>query len=161
MKRIIGLNVNGDTYEVLVNPSQTLLDVLRDDLRLTGTKRACSLGTCGVCTVIMDGKAILSCLTLAVECEGHNITTIEGIADSDGLHPVQQSFIDNWAVQCGFCTPGIIMTAKALLDENPDPSDEEIKEALSGTYCRCTGHIKTVGAVRKAALVGREVKADA
>ena len=150
MKRIIVLNVNGEMHEVAINPWQTLVEVLRNDLRLTGTKRACGLGTCGACTVIMDGKAILSCLTLAIECEGRSITTIEGIEGPDGLHPIQKSFIENGAVQCGFCTPGVIMTAKALLDENPKPTDDEIKEALSGTFCRCTGHIKTVEAVRKA-----------
>lgn len=158
MKKIIALNVNGEVHEVAVNPWQTLVDVLRDELRLTGTKRACGQGTCGVCTVMMDGLAILSCLTLAVECEAHSITTIEGIGGHNGLHPLQQSFIDNGAVQCGFCTPGVIMTAKALLDENPHPDDEAIKEALAGTYCRCTGHIKTVEAVRKVALSGGEVE---
>jgi aerobic carbon-monoxide dehydrogenase small subunit len=156
LKKTIALNVNGELHEIAVNPWQTLVDVIRDGLRLTGTKRACGLGTCGVCTVIIDGKAILSCLTLAVECEGHSITTIEGIGGPEGLHPIQKSFIENGAVQCGFCTPGVILSAKALLDENPNPNDEEIKEALSGTFCRCTGHIKTVEAVRKAALSGRE-----
>ncbi|MFC1591587.1 (2Fe-2S)-binding protein [Thermodesulfobacteriota bacterium] len=151
MKRILSLEVNGDVYEVAVSPRQTLLDVLRDELDLTGTKRGCGTGTCGVCTVIMDGKAILACLTLAVECEGSSIATIEGISDPDGtLHPLQQSFIDNGAVQCGFCTPGIVMTAKALLDKNPHPDDDEIRVALAGTICRCTGHIKIIEAVKKA-----------
>lgn len=158
MKRIIELNVNGEVHEIAVQPWRLLVDVLRDDLRLTGTKRACGQGACGVCTVIMDGRAILSCLTLAVECEGHAITTIEALEGSDGLHPLQQSFIDHGAVQCGFCTPGVIMTAKALLDDNPHPDDETIKEALAGTYCRCTGHIKTVEAVRHIAQPGGEVK---
>jgi carbon-monoxide dehydrogenase small subunit len=143
-------------YEVAVNSWQTLLDVLRDELGLMGTKKACGLGTCGACTVIMDGRAILSCLTLALECEGSAITTIEGVSSSEGLDPIQQSFIDNGAVQCGFCTPGIIMSTKALLDENPDPSDVEIREALSGNFCRCTGHIKTVEAVKKAARCRKE-----
>ncbi len=156
MKKMIVLNVNGETHEVAVNPWKTLVDVLRNDLRLTGAKRACEMGTCGACTVIMDGQAILSCLTLAVECEGHLITTIEGIEGPDGLHSLQKSFIENGAVQCGFCTPGIIMTAKALLDENPNPDDIEIKDALSGNYCRCTGHIKTIEAVRMAAQTDRE-----
>ena len=142
MKAIITLNVNGEMYEMAVNPWQTLLEVLRDELGLIGTKKACSIGTCGACTVIVDSKAVLSCLTLAIECEGHSVTTIEGIEGPEGLHPIQQSFIDNGAVQCGFCTPGVIMTAKALLDENPDPSDDEIRDALSGNFCRCTGHIK-------------------
>lgn len=155
-KKILSLTVNETAYEVAVKPWQTLLEVIRDELGLTGTKRGCEIGTCGVCTVIIDGKAILSCLTLAAECEGRAITTIEGIATAGSLHPLQTSFIENGAIQCGFCTPGIIMTGKALLDENPHPTDEEIKEALAGTFCRCTGHIKTVEAVKKAALVEGE-----
>jgi carbon-monoxide dehydrogenase small subunit len=151
MKQIISLLVNGDTYDVAVTPQRTLMDVLRDDLGLMGTKRGCSIGTCGVCTVIMDGRAVLSCLTLALECVGKSITTIEGISSAESLHPIQKSFIENGAIQCGFCTPGIIMTTKALLDENPQPSDDEIKEALAGTFCRCTGHIKIMEAVKKVA----------
>ena len=152
MKQIISLNVNNDTYQVAAYPSQTLLDVLRDDLGLTGTKRSCGTGTCGMCTVIIDKKAVLACLTLAVECEGKTITTIEGISNPDGtLHPLQASFVENGAVQCGFCSPGIIMTAKALIDKNPNPDEEDIKEALAGTICRCTGHFKTIEAVQKAA----------
>jgi len=158
LKKIIALNVNGELREIAVNPWRTLVDALREDLRLTGTKRACGQGSCGVCTVIMDGKAILSCLTLAVECEGRSITTIEALGGPDGLHPLQQSFIDHGAVQCGFCTPGVIMTAKALLDGNPHPDEEEIKDALAGTYCRCTGHIKTVEAVRHVAQSDREAE---
>ena len=152
MKQIISLNVNNDTYQVAAYPSQTLLEVLREDLGLTGTKRSCGTGTCGMCTVIIDKKAVLACLTLAVECEGKTITTIEGISNPDGtLHPLQKSFIENGAVQCGFCSPGIIMTAKALIDKNPNPDEEDIKEALAGTICRCTGHFKTIEAVQKAA----------
>ena len=152
MKQIISLNVNNDTHQVAAYPSQTLLDVLRDDLGLTGTKRSCGTGTCGMCTVIIDKKAVLACLTLAVECEGKTITTIEGISNPDGtLHPLQESFVENGAVQCGFCSPGIIMTAKALIDKNPNPNEEDIKEALAGTICRCTGHFKTIEAVQKAA----------
>jgi carbon-monoxide dehydrogenase small subunit len=150
MKQILSLTVNNDTYEVAVSPWRTLLDVLRDDLGLMGTKRGCGNGTCGVCTVIIDGRAILSCLTLALECAGKSITTIEGISSPESLHPIQKSFIENGAVQCGFCTPGIVMTSKALLDDNPQPSDDEIKEALAGTFCRCTGHIKIMEAVKKA-----------
>jgi len=150
MKQILSLTVNNDTYEVAVFPWRTLLDVLRDDLGLMGTKRGCGSGTCGVCTVIIDGRAILSCLTLAVECAGKSITTIEGISSPESLHPIQKSFIENGAVQCGFCTPGIVMTSKALLDENSQPGDDEIKEALAGTFCRCTGHIKIMEAVKKA-----------
>jgi carbon-monoxide dehydrogenase small subunit len=149
LKRIIILNVNGDDHEVAVAANHTLLDVLRDQLHLTGTKRGCGTGTCGVCTVIMDGKAVLSCLLLAVECQGNTITTIEGIGTSEELHPVQKSFIEYGAIQCGYCSPGIIMTAKALLDDIPSPSDDEIKEALAGTFCRCTGHIKIMEAVKK------------
>jgi carbon-monoxide dehydrogenase small subunit len=152
LKQIISLNVNNDTHQVAAYPSQTLLDVLRDDLGLTGTKRSCGTGTCGMCTVIIDKKAVLACLTLAVECEGKTITTIEGISKPDGtLHPLQESFVENGAVQCGFCSPGIIMTAKALIDKNPNPDEEDIKEALAGTICRCTGHFKTIEAVQKAA----------
>jgi carbon-monoxide dehydrogenase small subunit len=150
MKQILSLTVNNDTYEVAVSPWRTLLDVLRDDLGLMGTKRGCGNGTCGVCTVIIDGRAILSCLTIALECAGKSITTIEGISSPESLHPIQKSFIENGAVQCGFCTPGIVMTSKALLDEKPQPSDDEIKEALAGTFCRCTGHIKIMDAVKKA-----------
>ena len=155
MKQIISLRVNGDTYEVGISPWTTLLEVLRDELHLTGTKQGCGTGTCGVCTVIIDGRAILSCLTLAVECVGKAITTIEGISSPGELHPLQKSFIENGAIQCGFCTPGIIMTAKALLDANPRPSDDEIREALAGTFCRCTGHIKIMEAVKKASEPAR------
>jgi len=151
LKQIISLNVNNDTHQVAAYPSQTLLDVLRDDLGLTGTKRSCGTGTCGMCTVIIDKKAVLACLTLAIECVGKTITTIEGISNPDGtLHPLQKSFIENGAVQCGFCSPGIIMTAKALIDKNPNPEEEDIKEALAGNICRCTGHFKTIEAVQKA-----------
>lgn len=148
MKKIIALNVNGDNYEIAVNPNDTLLEILRDELKLTGTKKGCNVGTCGVCTVIMDGKAVLSCLMLAGEAQGHSINTIEGISSENELHPVQKAFIEKGAIQCGFCTPGIVMTAKALLDNNPAPSDEELKEALAGTFCRCTGHVKIIEAVK-------------
>ncbi len=160
MKKIITLTVNGDPHEIAVDPRQTLLDVLREELGLTGTKRGCGLGTCGACTVIIDGNAILACLTLAIDCSGQSITTIEGISDSGRLHPVQKAFIDHGAVQCGFCTPGIVMTAKALLDETPRPGDEEIKDALSGTFCRCTGHLKIMEAVKKASGLDERDKGD-
>ena len=151
MKEFISLNINSVRYEVPVSPQQTLLDVLRYDLGLIGTKSGCTTGTCGVCTVIIDGKATLSCLTLAMNCEGRSIETIEGIRHPDGsLHPIQKAFIENGAIQCGFCSPGIIMTTKALLDETPAPGDEQIKDALAGTLCRCTGHIKIVDAIKKA-----------
>lgn len=161
MKKILSLTINGTNYEIAVNPWYTLLDVLRDELGLTGTKRGCGMGTCGVCTVIIEGKAILSCLTLAVECEGRSITTIEGISSAESLHPIQKSFIENGAIQCGYCTPGIVMTAKALLDENSHPYDDEIREALSGTFCRCTGHIKIMEAVRIASKANEKEKSDA
>lgn len=161
MKKLISLTVNGDTYEVSISPHQTLLEVLRNVLGLTGTKRACGMGTCGVCTVIMDGMAVLSCLLLAVECEGHSITTIEGISAANELHPVQKSFIEHGAIQCGFCTPGIIMTAKALLDNNPHPDDEAVKEALAGTFCRCTGHIKIIEAVKETSQYYQGEKSNA
>ena len=151
MKKTISLNINSIQYDISVSPQQLLLDVIRDELGLIGTKSSCETGACGVCTVIIDGRATLACLTLAINCEGKTIETIEGIRHPDGsLHPIQKAFIEKGAVQCGFCTPGIIMTAKALLDENPKPSDNEIRDALAGTYCRCTGHIKTVDAIKAA-----------
>lgn len=151
MKQFISLAVNNVTHEIAVSPRDTLLDVLRDDLGLVGTKSGCTMGACGVCTVIIDGRATLSCLTLAINCEGRSIQTIEGIRQPDGsLHPLQQAFVEHGAIQCGFCSPGVIMTAKALLDETPAPDDDQIKDALAGTLCRCTGHIKTVAAVKEA-----------
>lgn len=153
-KQLISLIVNGDTREIAVSPNHTLLDVLRNDLGMTGTKRGCTAGSCGVCTVNGEkGEAICSCLTLAVEWDGRSVTTIEGIQEGNELHPVQAAFLEFGAVQCGFCTPGLIMTAKALLDVNTSPSEEEISEALAGAICRCTGHIKVKKAVRKAAEV--------
>jgi carbon-monoxide dehydrogenase small subunit len=156
-KQLIILTVNGDAHELAVEPHHTLLDVLRNDLGMTGTKRGCTAGSCGVCTVNGDqGEAICSCLTLAIEWDGRSVTTIEGIEEGNELHPVQSAFLEFGAVQCGFCTPGLIMTAKALLDVNTSPSEEEISEALAGAICRCTGHIKVKKAVRKAAEVLRE-----
>jgi carbon-monoxide dehydrogenase small subunit len=159
-KQLISLTVNGDIHEIAVSPNHTLLDVLRNDLGMTGTKRGCTAGSCGVCTVNGEkGEAICSCLTLAVEWDGRSVTTIEGIEEDNKLHPVQTAFLEYGAVQCGFCTPGLIMTAKALLDVNTSPSEEEISEALAGAICRCTGHIKVKKAVRKAAEVLREREA--
>jgi carbon-monoxide dehydrogenase small subunit len=150
-RRIIALTVNGDRHEVAVAPHQTLLEVLRDELGLTGTKRGCTSGACGVCTVQQeDGRAVLSCLALAVEWDDRGVTTIEGIAQPGELHPVQAAFLEYGAVQCGFCTPGLIMTAKALLDTDPAPDDDAINEALAGAICRCTGHIKVKIALREA-----------
>jgi carbon-monoxide dehydrogenase small subunit len=136
-----------------VLPSQTLAQTLRETLGLTGTKISCDHGACGACTVIMDGKPILSCMMLAVECDGKSVTTIEGLEDqrTGKLHPLQQAFIDNTAFQCGFCTPGIIMTSKALLDENPSPTEQDIKNALAGHYCRCISHYQVIKAVTEAA----------
>ena len=151
MKQVITLRVNGERYEVAVEPRRLLLDVLRDELGLTGTKKACDFGNCGSCTVLMDGKPVLSCLTLAIEAQGKDILTVEGLARNGQLHPVQQAFIDYGAIQCGFCTPGMLLSTKALLDENPEPTDAEIKEALSGNLCRCTGYVKIIEAVEAAA----------
>lgn len=150
-RQLITLIVNGDRYQVPVAPHETLLDVIRDRVALTGTKRGCTSGACGVCTVQGDdGRAVLSCLALAIEWDNRTLTTIEGVAGGDELHPVQKAFLEYGAVQCGACTPGLIMTAKALLDENPDPDEEAINEALAGALCRCTGHIKVKIAVREA-----------
>ena len=150
-RRLITLTVNGDRREIAVTPNQTLLEALRDELGLYGTKRGCTSGACGVCTVQgSDGEAVLSCLSLADDWDGREVTTIEGIAPVGGLHPVQEAFLEHGAVQCGFCTPGLIMTAKALLDTNPAPDEDAINEALAGAICRCTGHIKVKIAVREA-----------
>ena len=147
MKHTIALNVNGEFHDVDVDPQRTLLEVLREDLDLTGTKEGCGAGECGSCTVIMDGKAVLSCLVLAVNAEGREITTAEGLASGDNLHPLQESFIEKWGFQCGFCTPGMLMSAKALLDENPHPTEEEVKEAIASNLCRCTGYVKPIEAI--------------
>jgi 4-hydroxybenzoyl-CoA reductase subunit alpha len=151
MKQIVKLNVNSRTHELALRPGVTLLDVLRDELRLTGTKKGCELGDCGACTVLLDGKAVNACLTLAFEAEGKNLQTIEGLGSTDGLHPIQQAFVETGAIQCGFCTPGMIMRTKALLDSNSEPTDEEVKIALTGNLCRCTGYAKIIEAVRSAA----------
>lgn len=150
MKRILKLNVNGEDLEILIEGHKTLLEVLREDLGLTGTKKGCDLGTCGACTVLVDGKPWLSCLTLAAAVEGKKITTIEGLAQNGKLHPLQNSFIEKGAIQCGFCTPGMILTAKAFLEENPHPSEEEVKKAISGNLCRCTGYVKIIEAILSA-----------
>lgn len=150
MKRRIELKVNHELWDIEVEPHRTLLEVLREDLCLTGTKEGCGLGACGACTVLIDGAPILSCLTLAVDVQNKSITTIEGLAKDGQLHPIQLAFVNHGAIQCGFCTPGAIISAKALLDKNRKPSHEEIKEALSGNLCRCTGYIKIIKAVGKA-----------
>lgn len=151
MKRSIELTVNGQTYNVLAEPWWTLKDVLREQLGLTGTKTGCEEGDCGACTVILEGQAVNSCLVLAMEARGKAVTTIEGLAGPDGLHPLQEAFIEHGAFQCGYCTPGVLMSAGALLDENPNPSIGEIREALAGNLCRCTGYVKIEQAVLAAA----------
>ena len=149
MKQIIKLKVNGIEREVMVEPWWSLARVLRDALSLTGTKIGCEVGDCGACTVLIDGRAVKSCIYLAVKVRDKDIVTIEGLKSKDGqLHPLQQSFIDNFALQCGYCTPGMILAAKALLDENPSASEDEIKNYLSGNLCRCTGYVKIIDAVQ-------------
>jgi len=149
MKQLISLRVNGEPYEVAVEPHKTLLEVLRDELELTGTKEGCGgLGQCGTCTVIMDGKAVNSCLVLAMDARDKEVLTIEGVATAGKLHPIQQAFLDYGAIQCGFCAPGTVLSAKALFDKNPNPTEDEIKIAIAGNLCRCTGYAK-----RKKALL--------
>ena len=151
MKAQLRLLVNGESHEILVAVHKTLLEALREDLALTGTKHGCELGECGACTVLLDGEPVLSCLTLAVECEGRSVQTIEGLARGPELHPLQAAFTDFGGSQCGYCTPGVIMTAKALLDRNPNPSKQEIKEATAGNLCRCTGYNQIVESIEDAA----------
>jgi aerobic carbon-monoxide dehydrogenase small subunit len=156
MKHDISLTVNGDTYNLSVEPWRTLNEVLREDLNLTGTKLGCGSGDCGACTVIVDGKSVSSCLTLAVEMDGRQILTVEGLAPSgEALHPIQEAFIEKGAIQCGFCTPGMELSALTLLKTNPSPSDTEIRSAISGNLCRCTGYNKIVDAIAEA---GRRIK---
>ena len=150
--------VNGDPVEFLCDTEQTLLDVLRDELHLTGSKEGCASGDCGACSVIVDGVLVCSCLMLGLEADGKTVETIEGMASGDELHPLQQKFIDHVALQCGICTPGLLIASKALLDENPDPTEEEIRYGLAGNLCRCTGYHKVVEAVQDAA---REMRAGA
>jgi aerobic carbon-monoxide dehydrogenase small subunit len=152
-KQLLTMTVNGNEIDVAVTPNTTLLEVLRDDLGYTGVKEGCSEGVCGTCTVLMNGAPIRSCLTLALEAEGASVTTIEGLASHGQLHPVQQAFVDQGAVQCGFCTPGMILSSKALLDRSPHPTEEEIKTALAGNFCRCTGYKKILDAVRSVATL--------
>ncbi len=151
LKESVTLTVNGQTHEVFIEPKQTLLEVLREKLSLTGTKEVCDMGSCGACTVLLDNRPVLSCLTLAVACGGKEITTIEGLRKGDELHPLQDAFIQKGAIQCGMCTPGFILASKALLDENPSPSETEVREAISGNLCRCTGYAKVVEAIMSVA----------
>jgi len=151
MKKIIAVLVNGERYEKEVAVQKSLLDFLREDLNLTGTKKGCDNGDCGSCTVLLNGKAISSCIALAVEADGCEILTIEGMAKGNGLHPIQTAFVESGAIQCGYCTPGMVMAAKALLDNNPNPSETEIREAVVGHLCRCTGYDQIIKAIKKAA----------
>ena len=151
MRKIIKLRVNGQEREIMVEPRQTLLDTLRYDLGLTGTKEGCGNGSCGSCTVLVNGKTVNSCLVFAIEVDGQDITTIEGLAQGGALHPLQQAFINAGAVQCGFCTPGIILTARAFLESNPNPTEAQVRQAIAGNLCRCTGYDKIVRAILKAA----------
>jgi len=151
MKRIINLTVNGIEYEIAVPPHRTLLEILREDLNITGVKQGCGIGDCGACTVLMNGLPVFSCLVLAMEAAGSEIITIEGIADGLNLHPIQKAFVEQGAIQCGFCTPGMVLNAYALIKENPEPTEKEIRQAISGNLCRCTGYQKIVEAVQAAA----------
>ncbi|MDW7711045.1 MAG: (2Fe-2S)-binding protein [Deferrisomatales bacterium] len=150
-KRILPLTINGDLYEVACAPNATLLETLREKAFLTGTKRGCDLGACGACTVLLDGEAVLACLTLAVEAEGREVRTIEGLSQDGELSPLQKSFVEHGALQCGFCSPGFLMSATELLAENSRPKREEIRRKLAGNLCRCTGYVKIVEAVEIAA----------
>ena len=152
MKVQLTLVVNGETRDAVVAAHKTLLEVLREDLGLTGTKHGCELGECGTCTVLVDGEPVLSCLALPVELQGRAIKTVEGMADGSRLHPLQQAFAELGAAQCGYCTPGILLTAEALLEDNPVPSRDEVRVALAGNLCRCTGYTKILDAVELAAL---------
>jgi len=151
MKHKVQFIINGEQVEVDVEPRRTLLQVIRDDLGLTGTKEACDSGECGSCTVLVDGIPVYSCLILAVEAEGKDILTVEGLMEGEKLHPLQEAFRDYGAVQCGFCTPGMLLTAKAFLEGNPRPTEEEVRAAIAGNICRCTGYVKIVEAIQAAA----------
>jgi carbon-monoxide dehydrogenase small subunit len=150
MKQTISFNLNGETVEVEIEPHLTLLQLLRDRLEMTGTKEGCGMGECGACTVLIDGKAVNSCIFPALEVEGKSVTTIEGLTDVQGnLHSIQKAFIEYGAIQCGFCTPGMVLSAKALLDENPKPTEEEIRNAIAGNLCRCTGYLQIIKAIKE------------
>jgi len=147
MKKELKLTINGKLYELSVKTKTLLIDLLNNDLGLTGAKRGCDCSSCGACTVILDGKAVKSCSILALQADGKEVTTIEGLSDGAKLHPIQQAFINNFAVQCGYCTPGMILTAKALLDENPKSAELEVRKAIAGNLCRCTGYVKIIEAI--------------
>lgn len=150
MKQVIELMVNGESFEVIVRPNDLLVDVIRDKIGLTGTKKGCGAGDCGACTVLMEGKPILSCLTLAISCRGKQIETIEGLAKDGILHPLQLTFVEKGAIQCGYCTPGMILSAKALLGKTPNPDLEDIRHEMAGNLCRCTGYKKIMEAIIEA-----------
>lgn len=157
MKIIVSLEVNGKNIAVEVEEDKTLLYLLREVLGLTGTKEGCGIGECGACTVLMDGKPVNSCLVLAGQADGKEVTTIEGLAENGKLHPIQESFVEVGAIQCGYCTPGMVMSAKALLDNSPAPSSDEIRTAIAGNLCRCTGYVKIIKAIKTAAGKVREI----
>jgi len=150
VKQELRITINRDSYHLLVEPHRTLLEVIRDEIGLMGTKSGCDMGECGACTVLLNGQAVNSCLVLALEADGGQVLTIEGLAEGEALHPLQQSFVEHGAIQCGFCTPGMIISAKALLDADPQAGEEEIKKGLGGNLCRCTGYVKIVEAVEAA-----------
>ncbi|MGA8832658.1 MAG: (2Fe-2S)-binding protein [Desulfomonilaceae bacterium] len=154
--KVIRFTLNGDPIEIGVRDQETLIETLRERLGLTGTKQGCDLGDCGSCTVLLDGEPVLSCLLLAADADGHSVVTIEGLARGEELHPVQRAFHEVGAIQCGFCTPGMALASKALLDSNPKPTEDEIRRALSGNLCRCTGYVKIVRAVKRAAELYQE-----
>ncbi len=153
MKRIIRFKLNGEDMEEYVQDNLTMVDFLRNQMHLTGTKRGCEEGECGACTILLDGDAVDSCMMLAAEADGHEVVTIEGVMQNGVLHPLQKEFIDRWALQCGFCTPGMIMSALSLLNENPHPTEQEIRDGIAGNLCRCTGYAKIVEAIDAAAKV--------
>jgi aerobic carbon-monoxide dehydrogenase small subunit len=155
VKQVVVLKVNGETHEVMVNDHSTLLQVLREDLGLTGAKEGCGMGACGTCTVLVDGEAVLGCLTLARSVEGRDIRTVENLASGDELSPLQEAFVEHGAIQCGFCTSGMLLSATAALAKNPHPTEPEIRKAISGNLCRCTGYVKIVEAIQNVANRGK------
>jgi carbon-monoxide dehydrogenase small subunit len=151
MKTLIRITVNQEEREMAIDPNMTLVDLLRDELGLTGTKKGCGLGECGACTVLLDGKPVNSCIVLAMEAHEREVVTIEGMETEEGLHPIQRAFVEKGAIQCGFCSPGMILSAKGLLDQNPNPDEQDIRKAISGNLCRCTGYQKIVEAIQSVA----------